>query len=88
MSPHARWRPSCAGSLAVATIDALLSEVVVPYLHDIGERWERDKVSIAQEHFASNLLRGRLLASRAGGVAGRAGARCSPVRRVSGTTSA
>jgi DNA-binding transcriptional MerR regulator len=47
--------------LAVATVDALLSEVVVPYLHDLGERWERGEVSIAQEHFASSLLRGRLL---------------------------
>jgi MerR family transcriptional regulator, light-induced transcriptional regulator len=47
--------------LAVATVDALLSEVVVPYLHDIGERWERGEVSVAQEHFASSLLRGRLL---------------------------
>lgn len=47
--------------LALATVDALLSEVVVPYLHDLGERWERGEASVAQEHFASNLLRGRLL---------------------------
>jgi hypothetical protein len=32
-----------------------------PYLHDLGERWARGEVSVAQEHFASNLLRGRLL---------------------------
>jgi DNA-binding transcriptional MerR regulator len=49
------------GLLAVATIDALLSEVVVPYLHEVGERWERGELSVAQEHFASNVLRGRLL---------------------------
>src|SRR5829696_3773890 len=47
--------------LAVATVDALLSEVVVPFLHDVGDRWERGELSVAQEHFASNLLRGRLL---------------------------
>ena len=47
--------------LAVATLDALLSQVVVPYLHELGERWERGELSVAQEHFASNLLRGRLL---------------------------
>jgi MerR family transcriptional regulator, light-induced transcriptional regulator len=47
--------------LARTTIDALLSEIVIPYLHELGERWERGEVSIAQEHFASNLLRGRLL---------------------------
>lgn len=47
--------------LAVATVDALLSEVIVPYLHDVGERWQRGELSVAQEHFAANLLRGRLL---------------------------
>ena len=47
--------------LAVATLDALLSQVVIPYLHELGERWERGELSVAQEHFASNLLRGRLL---------------------------
>jgi MerR family transcriptional regulator, light-induced transcriptional regulator len=47
--------------LAVATIDAVLSEVALPFLHDLGERWERREISVAQEHFASQLLRGRLL---------------------------
>lgn len=47
--------------LARLSIDTLLSEVVVPYLHELGEGWERGEVSIAQEHFASTLLRGRLL---------------------------
>jgi DNA-binding transcriptional MerR regulator len=47
--------------LAIATIDALLSDVVIPYLHELGERWDLGEVSVAQEHFASNLLRGRLL---------------------------
>ena len=39
---------------------AVLRDVVVPYLSELGERWERGAVSIAQEHFASNVLRGRL----------------------------
>jgi len=47
--------------LAVATLDALLAQVVMPYLHDVGVRWQRDELSVAQEHFASNVLRGRLL---------------------------
>lgn len=47
--------------LATTTLDAFLSEVVLPYLRDLGERWERGKASVAQEHFASNVLRGRLL---------------------------
>jgi len=47
--------------LAVATVDTLLSDVVLPYLHELGDRWERGEASIAQEHFASSVLRGRLL---------------------------
>jgi DNA-binding transcriptional MerR regulator len=47
--------------LATTTVDTLLGEIVLPYLHDLGERWARGQVSVAQEHFASGLLRGRLL---------------------------
>jgi MerR family transcriptional regulator, light-induced transcriptional regulator len=44
------------------TLETVLSGVVLPYLHELGERWERGEVSVAQEHIASNLLRARLLA--------------------------
>jgi MerR family transcriptional regulator, light-induced transcriptional regulator len=47
--------------LSAATIDAVLSEVVMPFLHEVGDRWERGELSVAQEHFASHVLRGRLL---------------------------
>jgi MerR family transcriptional regulator, light-induced transcriptional regulator len=47
--------------LARLSIDTLLRDVIVPYLHELGTGWERGDVSIAQEHFASTLLRGRLL---------------------------
>jgi MerR family transcriptional regulator, light-induced transcriptional regulator len=47
--------------LAVATVDTLLSEVILPYLHELGERWLRGDASVAQEHFASSVVRGRLL---------------------------
>jgi DNA-binding transcriptional MerR regulator len=47
--------------LAVATVDTLLGEVVLPYLHELGDRWHRGDASVAQEHFASGVLRGRLL---------------------------
>jgi DNA-binding transcriptional MerR regulator len=43
------------------TVETVLQEVVLRYLHRLGERWETGEVSVAQEHFASNLLRGRLL---------------------------
>ena len=47
--------------LATTTLDAVLVEVVLPYLRELGERWERGEASVAQEHFASSILRGRLL---------------------------
>jgi MerR family transcriptional regulator, light-induced transcriptional regulator len=47
--------------LAVVTVDTLLSEVVLPYLRELGERWLRGDASVAQEHFASSVVRGRLL---------------------------
>ena len=47
--------------LAATTVDVLLRDVVLPYLHELGDRWQRGEASVAQEHFASNVLRGRLL---------------------------
>jgi DNA-binding transcriptional MerR regulator len=47
--------------LAALTLDVVLRDVLLPYLHELGERWERGEVSVAQEHFASNLIRGRLM---------------------------
>jgi MerR family transcriptional regulator, light-induced transcriptional regulator len=67
--------------LARLSIDTLLREVVVPYLHELGEQWERGEVSVAQEHFASSLLRGRLLGLARGwgqGVGPAAVLACAP----------
>jgi DNA-binding transcriptional MerR regulator len=47
--------------LAFMTVDTVLGEVVLPYLRELGDRWERGEASVAQEHFASSVLRGRLL---------------------------
>ncbi len=47
--------------LARFTLDTILRDVLLPYLRELGERWERGEVSVAQEHYASGLLRGRLL---------------------------
>jgi DNA-binding transcriptional MerR regulator len=52
--------------LSTLTVEAVLRDVVLPYLRDLGERWESGAVSVAQEHFASNVIRGRL-ANLAGG---------------------
>jgi MerR family transcriptional regulator, light-induced transcriptional regulator len=47
--------------LADYSTRAVLGGVVLPLLHELGEGWERGEITVAQEHFASNLLRGRLL---------------------------
>jgi MerR family transcriptional regulator, light-induced transcriptional regulator len=46
--------------LADFTVETVLRDALLPYLRDLGDRWECGQVSIAGEHFASNLLRGRL----------------------------
>lgn len=45
----------------VLTVESAVTGVVIPYLHDLGERWVNGSITVAQEHFASNLVRGRLL---------------------------
>jgi MerR family transcriptional regulator, light-induced transcriptional regulator len=34
--------------------------VILPFLHDLGERWAATERSVGQEHFASNVIGGRL----------------------------
>ena len=47
--------------LATFTVETVLGAVILPYLVDLGERWSSGDATVAQEHFASNLIRGRLL---------------------------
>ena len=47
--------------LAEATVEMVLADVIVPYLEELGERWERGEASVAHEHFSTSVLRGRLL---------------------------
>ena len=42
------------------TLATTLRDVVIPYLRQLGVRWERGEITIAQEHFATNVIRGRL----------------------------
>ena len=49
-------------AIARFTVDAVASRVLLPVLHEIGTRWESGEVSVAEEHFATALLRGRMLA--------------------------
>jgi methanogenic corrinoid protein MtbC1 len=49
-------------AIARFTVNAVASRVLLPVLHEIGTRWESGEVSVAEEHFATALLRGRMLA--------------------------
>ena len=44
------------------TVDAVVDRIALPAMREIGRRWESGEISIAQEHFATGVLRGRMLA--------------------------
>ena len=47
--------------LAAFGLEAFVRELILPTLIAVGRGWEQGTVEISQEHFASNLIRGRLL---------------------------
>jgi len=49
-------------SLAAFGLEQTLRHVLLPVLKEIGDSWKSGQTEISQEHFASNLIRGRLLA--------------------------
>ena len=53
------------------SVDAALNEVVLPYMHDLGERWARAEIGVGNEHFAANHIHGRLLRLARKGDGGR-----------------
>ena len=66
------------------SVETVLREAVLPYLRMLGERWSVGDASVAQEHFASTLLRERLLALARGwdgGIGPRAILACPPGER-------
>jgi DNA-binding transcriptional MerR regulator/methylmalonyl-CoA mutase cobalamin-binding subunit len=70
--------------LAVVPLEIAITRVLLPLLREIGEGWQDGQVSVAQEHFATAILRGRL-ASLARGWGERSGPRallaCPPDER-------
>ena len=59
----------------------VLRHVLLPYLHDLGERWASGETSVAQEHFASSYVLFRLGALARGwdrGLGPRALLACAP----------
>jgi MerR family transcriptional regulator, light-induced transcriptional regulator len=60
---------------------SVVRDVVLPYLHEVGERWESGHATIAEEHFTSHFLHTRLLALARGwdrGLGPRAVLACAP----------
>ncbi len=58
-----------------------LAEVILPFLHRLGVRWSTAQTSVAQEHFASNIIGGRLRGLARGwgqGIGPRAILACPP----------
>ena len=43
-------------------LETAISDVVLPFLRDVGERWAVGERTVGQEHFASNVIEGRLRA--------------------------
>ncbi len=46
--------------LTSVSLEAAIRDVILPYLHDLGDRWAQGKADIAAEHFASSIIRRRL----------------------------
>ena len=67
------------------SLDDALSLVLMPFLREVGDRWEAGLLSVTQEHFASHLVRSRIaaLSSRTGPTENRATAvvACPPGER-------
>jgi MerR family transcriptional regulator, light-induced transcriptional regulator len=49
-------------ALSGFSLETVLRELLLPVLREIGAEWERGELEVGQEHFATNVLRGRLLA--------------------------
>jgi MerR family transcriptional regulator, light-induced transcriptional regulator len=67
--------------VAAFSIETVAAMAVLPYLRVLGDRWRKGDASVAQEHFASGLLRARLLGLARGwdrGTGPRALLACSP----------
>jgi DNA-binding transcriptional MerR regulator len=48
--------------LGLHGLERAIRDAFMPYLRSLGERWARREITVAQEHFASRLIEGRLLA--------------------------
>jgi len=62
-------------------VESVVTNVIFPYLRDLGDRWDAGEVTVAQEHFASRIVRSRLISRARGwdeGTGPRAVLACAP----------
>jgi DNA-binding transcriptional MerR regulator len=67
--------------MSALSFETVARQVILPYLRELGERWQQGEATVAQEHFATVVLRGRLLALARGwdrGTGPRALLACAP----------
>lgn len=66
---------------AAFTPTTVTRDVLLPYMRELGEQWSSGRVTVAQEHFATNFFQARLLALARGwdrGLGPRALLACAP----------
>jgi DNA-binding transcriptional MerR regulator len=66
---------------AAFTPTTVTRDVLLPYMHALGEQWSAGRVTVAEEHFATNFFQARLLALARGwdrGLGPRALLACAP----------
>ncbi len=67
--------------LSAFTPTTVARDVLLPYMHDLGERWSAGQISIAEEHYTTNFFQARLYALARGwdrGLGPRALLACAP----------
>lgn len=47
--------------LAAVTVESFIRDAALPIVRRIGERWASGEITVAHEHFVSNVIRGRLI---------------------------
>jgi methanogenic corrinoid protein MtbC1 len=57
-------------ALASMTLATVVTDVLLPFLRGLGEKWATAERTVAEEHFASNVIGGRLRALARGWGAG------------------
>ena len=58
---EARLQAVLDDALEAFGLETAIGSLIMPVLVEVGNGWERDALAISREHFASNLIRSRLL---------------------------